>query len=346
MGLFVYIIPFLLSGNQQSSVHYNWIYMAIHESIIRAIQPFDHRGSLFTYIKFIPIWVIPWSILLMGMLYYYLINFQKLKREYKWLVLSFLFVFFIFTISGSRRSYYILPILPFAALIAGSSVEFFEKKLVKKILILQVILFFILSILLILSPIAYKLNFIPYINTQFFYILSFHGIILLLLSSCYFISVKKRSSYDIIFLSLLGVITATGYILYEKPFFDKEDTEKQFIVKVKNLTSDKHQKIYYYKLGPRLRARLSFYLNRKYAIKHIRNINELHKLANDITPFIVISEKEHIKNISKQIKQLNKNLKIKQLFCQKVEPWRGWPNRTIKYQKSKLCSIEITNLSS
>ena len=349
IGLFVYFLPFLpaLSGHNLSG--YNWLYMAIHESITRAIKPFDHKGSPFTYVEFVPVWLIPWSIILFGMLGYYALNIKRLTYEAKWLLLSFAFIFLMFTLAGSRRSYYILPILPFASLIAGSLLDFQNpgQRFFKYIIRAQLIFFLLLSVTLIVSPfVAHHLKVL--LPMDFFYILTLEGTIVLPFALYPFVKGHGHclSSHEIISLCAVALIIASGFLLLQKPFFDRMETEKPFILKVKQYAENrslKAENILYYKLGPRTRARLNFYLNYSRPIKNLDGLDKIENRLSRPGSIFLIAEREYGQKMENYFgRGPDERASISTLFCQKVHGFEGWPGKTKRYEKGRLCLIKIS----
>ena len=351
IGLLFYFLPFLpaLSGHNLNG--YNWLYMAVHESITRAIRPFDHKGSPFTYVEFVPIWLIPWSVILFGMLGYYALNIKRLTYEAKWLLLDFAFIFFLFTMAGSRRSYYILPILPFASLIAGSFPEPQEEgqKFIHGVLSAQLIFFLLLSVTLIASPLVAHFLKVP-LSKGFFYALSLQGIIILPFAIYPYLvkghGPSSLSSRAILPLCAVALIIASGFILFEKPFFDRKETEKPFILKVKRYAEDRSLKpedIFYYKLGPRTRARLSFYLNYSRPVKNLDGLDKIQdRLSQAGSLFLIAERKDQEKTANYFTRDLEKRIFIRTLYCQKLHGFEGWPGKTQKYEKGRLCLIKIS----
>ncbi len=349
LGLLVYFLPFLpaLSGHDLSG--YNWLYMAVHESITRAIRPFDHKGSPFTYVEFVPIWLIPWSIILFGMLGYYAVNIKRLTYEARWLLLGFAFIFMMFTLAGSRRSYYILPILPFAALIAGSLLEFQDpgQRISKYIIRAQLVFFLLLSVILIVSPMVAHFLKVP-LPMDFFYILALEGTIVLPFALYPFVKGHGHSlpSHEIISICAVAFIIGSGFLLFEKPFFDRMETEKPFILKVKQYAENrplKAENILYYKLGPRTRARLSFYLNYSRPIKNLDGLDKIENRLSRPGSIFLIAEREYGQKMENYFgRGPDEHTSISTLFCQGLHGFEGWPGKTKRYEKGRLCLIKIS----
>lgn len=117
MGLVIYLLPFLASSyfNQQGYGE-NGLYLVYRENILRYFQPFDHKGPLYTYFLYLPIYLLPWAVFFIPACFSACKRWNSLSPATKWLAWVVLVLFLFFTCSGSRRSYYILPLVPFAIL--------------------------------------------------------------------------------------------------------------------------------------------------------------------------------------------------------------------------------------
>lgn len=116
-ALVVYLLPFWASshfGGEQYGQ--SGLYLVYRENILRYFQPFDHEGPFYTYFVFLPIYLLPWTVFFIPALLTLPSRLRQAALPERWLNWTFLAVFLFFTLSGSRRSYYVLPIVPFAIL--------------------------------------------------------------------------------------------------------------------------------------------------------------------------------------------------------------------------------------
>lgn len=121
IGLIIYLSPFIASQFfTETTNQHNGLWLVYRENILRYFQPFDHRGPVYTYLIYLPVYLLPTALFLfIPALCANILNFYQLPRHVKWLMLSFFALFLFLTLSGSRRSYYVLPLVPFALLIAA-----------------------------------------------------------------------------------------------------------------------------------------------------------------------------------------------------------------------------------
>lgn len=113
----VYVLPFWLSSYYSNDqYHQNGLYLVYRENIVRYFHPFDHKDPIYTYFIFLPIYLFPWVFFFFPALLSIKTRWKQMSWNSKWLIWMVFLLFAFFTLSGSRRSYYVLPIVPFAIL--------------------------------------------------------------------------------------------------------------------------------------------------------------------------------------------------------------------------------------
>lgn len=110
-------LPVIVTGSRDA-VELMW-----RENVTRFFKPFDHVEPFYTYFKHIPVFLLPWSLVAVASLFS--LGKWGAGRPRRWLICVTVAIFLFFTLSGSRRSYYILPIVPAFALIIGRSLAGF-----------------------------------------------------------------------------------------------------------------------------------------------------------------------------------------------------------------------------
>jgi 4-amino-4-deoxy-L-arabinose transferase-like glycosyltransferase len=116
----VYVLPFWASAHFGGENYgENGLYLVYRENILRYFQPFDHKGPIYTYFLYLPIYLIPWAVFFIPALIFLKSRWRNLSSSAKSLSWSVLLLFIFFTLSGSRRNYYILPMVPFAILMTA-----------------------------------------------------------------------------------------------------------------------------------------------------------------------------------------------------------------------------------
>ncbi len=118
LGFAIYYVPFAISNRVVGSS--KGMEMVWRENILRFFHPFDHRGPIYLYVYVIFALMAPWSMLLPAALAQAHRRHREgaeTNRADRFSLVFFWATFAFFTLSGSRRSYYILPILPPAAIL-------------------------------------------------------------------------------------------------------------------------------------------------------------------------------------------------------------------------------------
>lgn len=107
LAAFVYATPFIVSLGFTE---------VIRENVQRFFTPFDHENPFYTYFIYLPFYILPWTIFFIPAIFFKCKNWCGLQQTESWLLKTIFLVFLFFTLSGSRRGYYILPLVPFLIL--------------------------------------------------------------------------------------------------------------------------------------------------------------------------------------------------------------------------------------
>ncbi|HKN11594.1 MAG TPA: glycosyltransferase family 39 protein [Candidatus Binatus sp.] len=125
VGGLVYYLPFEISARMMGTQ--KGLAMVYRENVVRFFHPFDHRGTIYLYVYVIFGLMAPWSALLPAAL----VETHSLRhanaepaRADRFALVYFWATFIFFTVSGSRRSYYILPILPAVAILVARTLAY------------------------------------------------------------------------------------------------------------------------------------------------------------------------------------------------------------------------------
>lgn len=120
-GLGIYLAPFLAESRTRSDYDSSGLDLVFRENIQRYFSPFDHAEPFYVYLYYLPLLFLPWSVLWLIGVWTGLAASRRERFSYstRWLLEATLLVFLFFSASGSRRSYYILPLLPFCALMTA-----------------------------------------------------------------------------------------------------------------------------------------------------------------------------------------------------------------------------------
>lgn len=135
IGAGIFFLPFYLSSIQpvlppfqlRPGEPITGLELVWRENIVRVFQPFDHKDPFYSYLYNLPRILLPWTpfflIALLGMIR----EWKELPVKVRAMILGALLMFLLFSASGSRRWYYILPMLPFCAIVtAGGLLRHYE----------------------------------------------------------------------------------------------------------------------------------------------------------------------------------------------------------------------------
>jgi len=115
-----YAIPFVLSRLYGAPTYgESGLELVFRENVVRFFDPFDHMGPIYTYLIYLPAYTLPWAPFWILGLWLAVRHWRKTEPNTRWLVWGLGLLFVFFTASGSRRSYYVLPLVPFAQLLAA-----------------------------------------------------------------------------------------------------------------------------------------------------------------------------------------------------------------------------------
>ncbi len=111
-GIF-FLMPIMLTGS--------WLpaSMMWKENIVRFLGKYDHRSPPYTYLVPLLLFSAPWTFFTIASLWQ--TRHWESETARRWSLLSAIGILLFFLVSGSRRSYYILPILPALGLITGKA---------------------------------------------------------------------------------------------------------------------------------------------------------------------------------------------------------------------------------
>ncbi|WLG53568.1 glycosyltransferase family 39 protein [Pseudomonas sp. FP1742] len=115
-----YMTPFMLSHLYGAPTYgESGLGLVLRENVVRFFQPFDNIGPIYTYLLYLPVYTLPWAPCWLLALWYALRHWRGIEPHTRWLVWGLGLLMLFFTASGSRRSYYVLPLVPFAQLLGA-----------------------------------------------------------------------------------------------------------------------------------------------------------------------------------------------------------------------------------
>ncbi len=112
----IYAAPFLISRLDRG----DWLLteLAWQQNVVRTFAAFDHAAPVWYYVTIFPAMFLPWSLWLPGALAW-VARIRTSRAGVRVVGIACAVIFALFTASESRRSYYILPLVPFAAMLVS-----------------------------------------------------------------------------------------------------------------------------------------------------------------------------------------------------------------------------------
>jgi 4-amino-4-deoxy-L-arabinose transferase-like glycosyltransferase len=116
-ALLLYLAPFLMSSATAGEGYgTSGLAMVFRENVLRYFKPFDHQAPAYVYVEFLPLYALPWTFLLPGVLWRAGRRGKELRPASRWPLQASLLILIFLTLGSGRRNYYLLPILPFIML--------------------------------------------------------------------------------------------------------------------------------------------------------------------------------------------------------------------------------------
>ena len=166
LGALVYLVPFFYSNMTAEGYASSGLDLVFRENIQRFIDPFDHIEPWYAYFEHVPVLFLPWSLMLAVAVVAWIFtpNWRKYSWHSRWLGMATVLIFLFFSASGSRRSYYILPILPFCAWFTALFLLAVDRSPWRRVAVgLQSLLVVLISLAALaasvaIQPVAHRLN--------------------------------------------------------------------------------------------------------------------------------------------------------------------------------------------
>ncbi len=332
----IYLAPFIYAALTSKGYKENGLFMVFRENIERYIHPFDHRLPFYCYIYYLPMLMIPWVPLWIGALIKKIKEWKNLNYSDKWVLLACALIFIFFTLSGSRRSYYILPILPFCCLITASAIvdAFKDRSTIIEIAELcQVVVLAIIAVSCALSPFIW-----PILKSHYSFVATAYlkastliiGILSIIAILAYILlpdmlgnifSLPGRISAMII----CSLIIMAGFFIWETNAIEAYRTQKPFALSLKVYSQGipSYDTAFYKKVS----ANVIFYLDLPKPVTVLHSIEETKaflKLKDENRVFVI-----RRRDYYKIYKFLSKNLKETPDIEEQVFPWDKNPGKKL-----------------
>ena len=310
----VYFAPFIYAQITSDSYSQQGLYLVFRENLLRFFNAFDHKEPFYVYLFYVPLLILPWIFLLIGFLFFLFKKSQNIGKNEKWLFGASLSIFLLFTASSSRRSYYILPILPFLALCLGIFIEKTQKFREFNIFIeLQGVFIFLIAFIETISPLLWipLLKFFDFdapSSLKFFTFVS--GVFAL---SPFFIFNYLPFKTDIPYNHKIISMIISSYILFCGFFCFQQNSLEQFrskkVIALKAQLISRDLPSSYIGISKNM-ADVSFYLNRKEPVVNLEKKENIATFFLKDGEKILISRKKDLKKFFPYLKKCKKETLI------------------------------------
>jgi 4-amino-4-deoxy-L-arabinose transferase-like glycosyltransferase len=328
LAVLVYLSPFAFASlTQPADYQSSGLVLVFQENLLRYFKPFDHKGAFYLYLYELPVLLLPWTPLFVLAAIAVVKCRKSLDSHTRWLMWAIALVFLFFSLSGSRRSYYILPILPLCALLMAVFVvwmreprtdELRQKGLAVQRILLIGLIVFDLAIPVILSIAGRVWHFhIP---------LMFHVASLAIGTAAILVGFGldqfKWPRFSLeecrVIEPWIGVaaVLLGGYFCWQQNILELNRTERPFAMEVQArsaaVSPDRIA------IFPKLNPNILFYLHCDEPIRIIENPDQLGAFLEPGLPSVVIMQSRHEAVLPEELSSL---LWSKPYLREQVQPW-------------------------
>jgi 4-amino-4-deoxy-L-arabinose transferase-like glycosyltransferase len=338
LAVLVYLSPLLYaSWTRPQDYSSSGLAMVFQENILRYFQPFDHKAPIYLYLYELPVLLLPWTPLFLLAAAGLAHSRKSLDWRTRWLMWAIAAVFLFFTLSGSRRSYYILPILPLCAVLIAVFVsgtrDAATKRLYQKGLAAQRLLFFgliglDLAIPLILTLIRKVSHF--QISLQFHVASLVIGMASALVYGRFARFRGMKRSLDgcggIRPPIAAAVVLLGGYFCWQEGILDRTRTERPFVQELRtSCVTLSPERV---AMFPKPNANILFYLHLDEPIRIINSIDDLRHFLESGPAGGVITQSRYASELPEDVLS---RLRSGRYLAEQVQPWEPKSSRPEKW---------------
>ncbi|MFC1792510.1 ArnT family glycosyltransferase [Planctomycetota bacterium] len=305
IGVAVYLTPFVFATlTRPESYQQSGLFMVFQENIIRYVRPYDHQGPIYLYLGVVPLLIVPWVPILVGALITSVTNWKKLDGNTRWLLHVILIIFVFFTLSGSRRNYYILPILPFCMLLMAIFLSEKRQEIVGKhrergLRIQKQTLFVLATLEMVLGPVVVwilisKLSWeLPSLLGWSFIIIGMAALLAGVLADKAIGRLLQNDQLRAVWvLIVMAGILLGGFFSWQYNILDSKRTEHPFALRMKTVAeSFPHERVAFWQSKP---DKQLFYMEWDPPVTLLDNEQALRTFLESDRPGIIISQGKHI----------------------------------------------------
>jgi 4-amino-4-deoxy-L-arabinose transferase-like glycosyltransferase len=305
IGAAVYFTPYMFAAlSRPESYQESGLILVFRENILRYFQPFDHKGPIYLYLGVVPLLALPWFPVFSGAIITSAKNWKKLDEKTRWLIQAIAIIFAFFTLSGSRRNSYILPILPLCMLLMAVFLMEFPKEIVgkhrerglllqKQILMIAAVLEAVLGPLIVWVLISKRNWELPSLLGWSCLIIGFATLLMGILTNKIIGKMLQDSQFKSICVSIsMAVVLMGGFFAWQYNILGYNRTERLFALQIKPVVeSYPHERVaFYHGYGDKM----LFYMKLNPPVTLLTNENDLRAFLESGEPGIIISQNRYI----------------------------------------------------
>lgn len=304
-------IPYLVCYS--GGVADNAIDLLWQKQIFRLLDAKNSSEPFYCYIYHLPRILLPWSVIFLAGFVAFFIRRKELNPEFSALLTGMVLVFTLFSFSGSRSWYYLLPLVPFCAIVTAAVLSGYaaETKIIDWLLVVMYFVLLIFISLAVALPVALPLQgiifkyHIPGSVIAFGFVAGFVVAVLLIFDrgEDNFVSRMFGMAPEIASLTAGTAIAVTTLFCAVIPMFTVFRTEKPFMLELRDqLEGISPSRIFFYTNS--VHARALFYLAQEHPVMYGKNID----------PFIRLNSGGRVAVISEDDPENRKELKTQLAF--------------------------------
>ena len=337
LGCVMYVAPFVYASMTQPDYHASGIGLVFRENILRFFEPFDHKEPFYIYLYQLPLLFLPWAPILVAALIGVARSWKELDYRTRWLLGAIALIFAFFTLSGSRRSYYILPTLPFCALLVGVFLrpgrEVGNQAVREWGVKIQQLLLFVMVVANLLAPLALPIvaKTTGFVAPRAFYAACvITGLSALVLARRVWRRTRAenaaRAMQQVAVMIVVAAVTMGGFFGWQQGILDGLRTERAFMLELKSrLDEEKTERIGIY---PRTDAKASFYLDRAEPLQIISDLPQLEAFLDSPQPGVLLVQGRKAAELPPE---LLARLEGARKMAEPVQPWESESSQKEKW---------------
>lgn len=339
LAVLVYLSPFVYASlTRPADYQSSGLALVFQENILRYFRPFDHTGPVYLYLYELPVLLLPWTPLFVLAALGAAKCRKSLDSHTRWLIWAIALVFLFFSLSGSRRSYYILPILPLCTLLMAVFVVWMREpgmdELRQRGLAVQRALFiglvaFDLAIPLILSIVGGVSRF--HVPLRFHLVSLGIGVAAILLGASLdrFVRWPRSSPAECrVIQPWIGVaaVLLGGYFCWQQNILEVNRTEQPFVKELQARSPTfSPERI---AMFPKANANVLFYLHTDRPIQIVKNADQLRRFLEPGLPGVLITQNRYVARLPLEIIS---ELQRQQGLHERTQPWESKSSKEEKW---------------